>query len=358
LRDVEGFNHNQACDELGIDPDGLPGSTAAPVLPLFMTKDEPPNSRWMDAAEHFVWRAERYMWTHYTAQIDVLHNRGLTDDTIRAARLGYCPGWYSDDLQNWGLTSIQTSDQTEIKIPGGLVIPWFVDNKIWKISVRRPEQGYFQVLGSSDALYNIDTLKPGSPVVLVESEIDALSVMQEASHVCACVATGGANKCFSARWIARLIQASYVLVSFDQDETREYSVQEWFRQDEAGERGADRWLDVLPNAMRWVPWAKDVNQMLQDGIYISPWVVLGLSLLTHPPQQTQPQLPLQPQIEPVETPPALSIPPIQKLRLTWQNVNERGLAAVCSCRTPAVYWRGNEAFCEKCRPPKSWYENL
>src|SRR6266704_6979159 len=225
-------------------------------------------------------RAERYLWSDKgeRALNYLQQSRRLSADTIRYAPLGFCPGWYSESLTSWGLTSIQTLEEEEIKIPPGITIPWIVENKIWKISVKRfedVEKGYFQVVGSSDALYTIDTSQGyDTPCMLLESEFDALSVQQEAGDIIASVATGGTSKGQSLRWINQLIQVPGILIGFDADE--------------AGNAGSANWLKKIPDALRWQPWAHDANQMLQDNINIRTWVEMGLRAL-----HTQIEIPVE-----------------------------------------------------------------
>lgn len=267
LREVEGFNHYQACDELGIDPHEFGLEKSDIKLPLFLTRDEPPCRKWQEAAEAFVYRAHRYLLYNPNADraLTYLQSRGLTEATIKQARLGFCPGWYKESLEVWGLSEEQTDkDEAEIRIPEGIILPWVVQGAIWKLSVRRPTREYFQVLGSSDALYNVDSIRPGQPVFLFESEFDALSIEQEAGDLATAVATGSASKGLTGRWLSRILPASYILQSFDGDD--------------AGENGAAEWLKCLPpeKTIRWRPWAHDGNDMLRAGMPVRLWVEMGV----------------------------------------------------------------------------------
>lgn len=351
LRDG-GYSHYQACDELGIDPYEFQDSQQKNTLPLFMTRDSQPAQKWMEAAESFVWRAERYLLSSNGKKaFEYLQSRGLVLDTILKAHIGYCPGWYTESLENWGLSKEQTGrDETDIKIPAGIVIPWFVENKIWKIQIKRFESdgSYFQVLGSSDCLYGSDDLQPGQPVMLVEGEFDKLSVEQEAGDLITAIATGGTNRSQHARWITKLKTASSVLVGFDQDENK------------AGDEGAAYWLKKLPNSTRWTPWTHDCNDLLrQSPALLRTWVAMGLrsAETTLAPAPAPEPVPVSPTLSerPVEAPttaPAVYIP--HKVRNPYAKRNQAGDLFFCSiCHwQQATRWEFNsedeKAWCQRC----------
>lgn len=283
--DVLKLNHHQACEELGIDPADLEygGSTKKVILPLYLTNDDPPCKKWMEAAHAFCQRAEKYLWTSAGESTrEYLHSRGLKDETIKNAHIGYCPRWYKEELVIWGLSPEQLGreDDPMIKVPEGIVLPWFVNGDIWKVSIRRPDGNYFQVLGSSDALYNVDTLKPGSPAMLFEGEFDALSAQQEAGDLVACVATGSSVKGQTPRWVARLLLAQPLFLAFDKDD--------------AGEKGAAEWLKKCTKgkAYRWTPWAHDCNDMLKQQQPIRLWVETGLQLVQRKPEEQKKEIAL------------------------------------------------------------------
>lgn len=329
LRDFESMTYQHACKELDIDP-RYASEELHFELPLFMTRNEQPPTKWMESAELFVWRAQRYLWTPGGKRcLDYLHSRGLNDDTLKRARIGFCPDWFSAPLSDWGLSSGMTVDEQEIKIPLGIIIPWFVDGKVWKISVRRPDKTYFQCLGSSDCLYNLDTLQPGQPVFLFESEFDALSAQQEAGDLAAMIATGGSAKGQTSPLRTKLKQASHLLIGFDNDQ--------------AGEEGSKFWLK-MPNALRWTPWVHDCNELLQQqAILVRMWVECGLRTAT-----TQIELPPEPPAEPEKK---KYVPPPSYLQLhPWVKTGDRGLPIQCSqCRKPATRWTtGATPFCAGC----------
>lgn len=271
--DVLRYDHQQAateCDDMLLSLDWL---NREPVrLPLILTREEPPCSAWQEMARAFCQAAEKCLWgpKGETARA-YLHSRGLTDQTVRQAHLGLCPDWYKAPLEQWGLDASQLGkeEDPQIKIPRGIVIPWQADGHLWKIQLRRPVPGpdgkkYKEILGSSDCLYNVDTVRPGQPVLLTESELDALSASQEAGDLVSCVATGSAARGLARSVRARLVQASCILQCFDDDR--------------AGERGALAWSEALQEkVVRWLPLAHDINAMLcEDPQSVRPWIIAGL----------------------------------------------------------------------------------
>jgi hypothetical protein len=194
-----------------------------------------------------------------------LRRRGFTDDTIRAARLGYHGVEIWEKPQRWGLAA----DQRKIWLPPGIVFPWFVMSELWRISIRRvgnaigKDQRYIILTGGSNTLYGLDTFKPNAAAMIVEGVLDALSVMQEAGDLLAVVATGSTTGGRLERWVGRLALASMILVAFDADA--------------AGESAASWWLKALgPRAKRWRPYWGDPNQLLQEGVDLRTWVREGL----------------------------------------------------------------------------------
>jgi hypothetical protein len=103
---------------------------------------------------------------------------------------------------------------------------------------------------------------------MVEGEIDALTIQQTAGDLVVAVATGSTAGSRQAKWLAQLAIAPLVLVAFDVDANQ------------AGDRAASWWLQVLDNARRWRPETyKDVNAMHTAGLDVRKWVQTGLNVL-------------------------------------------------------------------------------
>jgi hypothetical protein len=294
LRHFKGLSFVEACEFLGL----APGESVSSSVPVYFD-DGPPPAKWQEMGRLVVEKAQNYLWNKAPHALNYLYRRGFKDETIRHAKLGYVPlekdgSWYKKPFEVWGLTDEMLTqkqrDKGRIAIPPGILIPWQINNHLWKLAVKRfeakpGEPPYGQIAGSRDGLFNIDSLQRGRPVLLVESELDALSADQEARDLVVSVATGSTAKAQIPLWIARLAsRASVTLVAFDNDDNN------------AGDQASEYWLDTLPHAMRWAPYSHDVNQMLQDGKSIRSWVKLGLDLATtqpdEPPLQGQAPTPL------------------------------------------------------------------
>ena len=236
-----------------------------------------PCKTWQDRAKVFVHQAQKLLWVERGgAALEHLRKRGLSDDVIRDAQLGYVPlgkdgRWLKDSLENWGLSATETGKEC-VWLPEGILIPWFdASGHIWKLNVRKlgtlqkHDRRYQEVLGSGETMYNLYSIQDGKPVVLVEGELDAISGSQEAGALAVFVATSGAAKMYPQH-IPALERASRVLVAFDLDENG------------AGDNGADYWLQHIPQAMRCDPWSHDLNDMLKEGKSLREWLETGLAL--------------------------------------------------------------------------------
>jgi DNA primase len=199
-----------------------------------------------------------------------LHKRGLEDATLQRAGIGYCAEDSYTPREAWGLEPKLGDDgrPKPLWIPRGVVIPWIIGGDLWDVNIRRPaargdKLKYYRIQGGTPALYNADCIVGGRPAVLVEGELDALTLVQAAGNMAAMVATGSTTGARRTRWLARLGTASPVLVAYDADE--------------AGEDAAAYWVEALPHARRWRPYWGDANELAQAGVDLRGWVAAGLT---------------------------------------------------------------------------------
>lgn len=151
--------------------------------------------------------AEQRLWAPDGAgELAYLVGRGLTDATIRAARLG--------------VTGM------------GITIPWFDGPDLGMVNVRRPDGSdprYMALRGSHrGGLYpGPHAIVPGLPVVIVEGEIDRLLLAQELADLASVVTLGGASESPTTAVREAMLPAWPWYVATDADE--------------AGDKAADRW---------------------------------------------------------------------------------------------------------------------
>jgi hypothetical protein len=166
-----------------------------------------------------------------------LHGRGLSDKTIRAARLGWTP-------------RIQARAKDGRPYPaGGIVIPWFdtgrrglVDSgcDLALIKVRRPEgvrPKYAEVfrdrLRPPTVYPSPGVIQPGRPLVVVEGEFDALLLAQELELLAAVVTAGSASTRADVGIFLRALSASPWCIATDNDEAGDRAAEGWSESERA-----------------------------------------------------------------------------------------------------------------------------
>ncbi len=190
VRERDKLTFVQALDRLGLQSDRPASSSQPATLRPRHEPAAPPSDEWQASAVKFCMRAEDHLWApEGAAALAWLRDvRGLMDKTIRAASLGYNPEDLREDPEDWDLGG----DHKAVWLPRGVVIPWVTAGHLWRVNIRRPAGApkYIGPAGWRDALYRADTLTPAAPAVLVEGELDALTIDQHAGGLAAAVATG------------------------------------------------------------------------------------------------------------------------------------------------------------------------
>jgi hypothetical protein len=217
-----------------------------------------PSLAWQERAEAFVKASAQELWEPCGAEaLAYLHKRGLRDQTIMTAEIGYNRYDRRDSCEAWGL------EGNRVWLPRGIVIPSRLDGQLWRIDIRRRvgSPKYLAVKGSRNVMYNADALTYGHAAIMTEGVFDALSISQEAGDLIvpvACSTRGGRG----VRWVSKLALCSVVLLAFDADE--------------AGDGAAAYWQGILDNAFRWRPYWDDANGMVRDGADLRTWISVGL----------------------------------------------------------------------------------
>jgi hypothetical protein len=191
--------------------------------------------------------------------------RGLSPATVRACRLGFLARDLYFERAEWGLEPEVKEDGSfkKVWVPGGLTLPYLH----FRLRVRRdsPPEGwarYVTVSGSASLPMTLGGFR-GRPVVIVESDLDAALVWQEAADLCGVMSLGSASL-KPDRWTNEaLLGASRILIALDADE--------------AGRKASDWWKATYPRATH-LPLlrGKDPNEMRRAGIPIRTWIQAGL----------------------------------------------------------------------------------
>ena len=225
----------EACKELGVT---LPGSrpNSRTVAPAHKRQEQPTDNikisperespafsdpAWSPAALMFAKECQERLHAPGSPALQYLLNRGLALETIEEAMIGYN---HKDRTVKWG--------QTNVFAPEGLVFPWEDRLDGLRRVNFRPNNGphkYRLAEGSAQALYMGDRVRLNARVIMVEGEIDALTIWQAykySSWVCP-VATGSVTHGRVARLIARLALAKTIQIAFDGDEAGQAAVRWW-----------------------------------------------------------------------------------------------------------------------------------
>ncbi|MBE7511444.1 MAG: toprim domain-containing protein [Anaerolineales bacterium] len=245
LQKYRGMSFEEACTYLGAEDRRKQPICHVP-RERSAASEAPPAEDWQREAWGVVDSAEEVLWSEQGGRALIyLKTRGLTDETILRARLGYIPGPPWEWLRIGKLT-----------VPCGIVIPWAVGKELWAVKVRRAAglPKYTQIAGgSAHGLYNAANLEGHETVLFVEGEFDALLAEQECGGLVGVATLGSASGMLNPRWMPLLLHCKTILVAYDADQ--------------AGMKGAAR-LQALTKRARvvQVPWGKDITEfVLKDG---------------------------------------------------------------------------------------------
>ena len=270
-RDFHGLSFEDAIEKLGIkhkfentkpakkekkDP------TPKPWEPRII---EPPPALWIEKATQFVFTAYKHLLSgHGKPHRDYLNSRGISNDTIKKARLGYNPAAAQYSYESFGLQpETDRSGKTKsIWIPPGIIIPYFdTAGTLRRIRIRNAENfaknPYVLLTGGSTEYFIYPEFIPGRPTIAVEAELDGWCVWQAAGDFINVVAVGNNTTRPDETAHDILTRSSRVLCSFDNDDggRTEYA---W-------------WKDHL-NADWWgTPRGKDPGEAFVLGVDIRTW---------------------------------------------------------------------------------------
>lgn len=223
MMDFRGLTFQEACNALARGL--LVPTDRKPVQqqPRSEVSAAPPSDEWQHYAGRIVSRAQEYLWSDGGSKaLDYLRGRGLDDQIIEQAQIGYVPARNADDL-TYGRVLAQKwlkPDGKPVRIMPGITIPHFADGNLWAVRIRTDSgiPKYVGIAGGSKALYWADHITPQQPVMIVEGEFDCLIVHQVVSDVVSPVAIASAsNSRINRRWLPFLITAPVIMARMDAD---------------------------------------------------------------------------------------------------------------------------------------------
>ncbi len=265
LRDKNGMSFKGACEVVGrevVSGNRLPSPT------IWTPKQSiAPADLWQTKAGLFLDWTEKRLWSDDGPRaMEYLRERGLRDETIRTFRLGWNPKDFYRVRQEWGLPEEQNDRGRSKKLflPAGLVIPKMTGRQVERLRIRRPEgeQRYCVIPGST--MGPLFAGERSERVMVVESELDAILLHQEAGDLVQVIALGSASARPDQEAVRILRDAETILLSLDNDAAGAKESWRW-------------WKEHFPNSRRWpVINGKDPTEAYQNGLPLRNWVLAGI----------------------------------------------------------------------------------
>lgn len=262
LRERRGLSFHEACLFLGRDPGERKDKPAATTWTPKESKA--PGELWQSKARAFLDMAISNLWTPSGERLRqwLKAEKGLNDVTIKQARLGYNHADIYEPRASWGI-----ENDGRQWLPAGLVIPLMNQGDVIRLRIRRdnPSDGkrYIYVSGSSPAPLIIG--KDKAAFVIVESELDAWLLAQEAGDLCGTVALGTATAKPDIETHALLKHTPLILVALDTDDAGIKA--SWKFWPETYGKKAKRWPCIN---------GKDQSEAKANGLDLRTWIIAGM----------------------------------------------------------------------------------
>jgi len=209
---------------------------------------DPPSEEWQTAVEYII---RETVPIHDERVLNWFQKRGLIQRTLDAWRIGY--NSYPQVISG-------------LWVPQGITIPCFGAGNFWYLKVRRPPWSgknpkYTHIKGGKLMLYAVSSVKGKRPLLICESELDAVLVWQEAYSVIDVVAVGSARSKLTDTALLHLAKSTQWYVVLDPDE--------------AGKKGAEWWKIFSPWRVKIVnpPYGRDITDFHMQGGDILEWVL-------------------------------------------------------------------------------------
>jgi hypothetical protein len=212
-------------DQAGIvAPSGKPVRPRPPIASPAKAPErppDPPSGLPLADALTLVKDSEKRLWTPEGADaLAYLKGRGLTEATIRQARLGWTAG-----------VMIPKSDGVGYWRASGVTIPWFDGDRLALVKIRQPEgrsPKYGEAFRDRPTLYPTPkAVRPGKPLVIVEGEFDAILLGQELGELAVVVTLGSASSRPEGSTYSAMILAPVWYLAHDADQAGDQAASGW-----------------------------------------------------------------------------------------------------------------------------------
>ncbi|MGB5217574.1 MAG: CHC2 zinc finger domain-containing protein [Smithella sp.] len=281
LRDRRGLSYVDACRYLGKEPkrNGDKCGNVQHLQDAYRDKitkignlqeAKTPGEPWRRNASAFLDAAIKNLWAPSGAPVRQWLNaeKGLSDATIKQACLGLNLADKYEPRASWSLSAnVIDGKERKLWIPGGLVIPFIHNGDVHRLRIRRDNPGdgsrYVVVSGSSPAPLMIGRDKGAA--VIVESEIDAWLISQEAGDLIITISMGNAQAKPDTATHTILKDTPIILNSLDTDD--------------AGAKAAWKfWPETYGGKVRRWPaiHGKDASAARLNGLNIREWIIAGM----------------------------------------------------------------------------------
>ncbi len=198
-RPVAATNPTKPPESRAVQPSGLPLADALALA---------------ESAANRLWTPEGGSAREY------LRGRGLTEATVRAARLGWTPG-----------VMIPKRDGTGSWKASGITIPWRDGDRLALVKIRQPEgrkPKYGEAFRDRPTLFPAPSVvRIGKPLVITEGEFDALLLGQELADLAAVVTLGSASARPEGSTYLAMLPAPTWYIATDADEAGDCSASGW-----------------------------------------------------------------------------------------------------------------------------------
>jgi DNA primase len=242
-RDFLGLSFHQACQKVNITPESKILPPRAKRLVFEPRQAAMVHPSWKQVAKRFIDYSHENLLKKPSA-INQLEQRGLTIKTIKRFCLGWNLSNLFDQRERWGLVpEIKENGFPKRQwLPKGIVIPSLQNSHPTKIKIRRSDwvsedalPKYVEISGSTQApsVYG----DPSKPIIIVESELDAILIQQEAAYLVCSIALGGVSKKPDVELHELLKRVPLILLSLDFDEP--------------GKKHYSFWIKHYPNLRSW-----------------------------------------------------------------------------------------------------------